>query len=425
MQRKSKVHIILIGLPLLAAALSSCTTVRTNAFLIKDLSPEEKAALLFDKTVEEYAEQIQKKQDYAKIKPVRTAFTDVLALNPTFVEADKYIAELDHLKETKIKEYKAVIAKLGPLEKKSDSQTYEYLLAIQRLKTIEPGDKDASRLMKDTAEIRDADIALRIERLGDLHASIMEEKNQQVLLKNLRTAKASIAQIETLKPGVREVRVIEDDLDMKMNDFVAQDIAIAETKLAAKRYSEAETAILQAEKSLKSFTNEPSARVADLKYAIYYNWAVQYYETKKWQSAGQRTNQAIAIRKTSEAVSLKNKINKAAAQRDYDAEIGDILASIDSMLKQDDPAGAATAIQANLPRMQRQSSKNSLNDKLAEAQNLAAKIYKEGVDLYTDEDYAGSIRKFQIVVAFSKDYEQAQSYLSKAQAKTKALSGAQ
>ncbi|HKL85622.1 MAG TPA: hypothetical protein VJ861_04765 [Treponemataceae bacterium] len=401
--------------------LVSCTTMRTNYFLIADLENEKKAELLFEQSKESFKADVIEKKEYSKIKAIRTAFTDVLKLDPTLVEAEKLLTELDIYVEKNTTEYKKKITALSEVQKRTRPQNYEYLIAIQRITELDSKNKEMKQLKKETATLRDSEITLMVEELSELHGVIMADKNQVSVLKRLKIAHNLIDSISTLTPSNKEVLVIKEDFNMKINEFVENDITIAKQKLEQKQYYDAEGSILKAEKTLSTMTSEPSTQVQDLKYKIYFNWASQYYATAKYQSAGYRANQALSIYKTNEAYALKTKINKAASVRDYDAEITDIISSVDSLLDQDKLSDAMNIIQANTPRMKKQANVTMLNEKKNLITQVAARIYKEGVTLYTEEDYERAALKFSAVVAFDKEYEQARSYLDKATTKFQAL----
>lgn len=399
----------------------SCTTMRTNYFLVTDLEKETKAELLFERTKKEFKTDIVQNQDYSRIKAVRTAFTDVLKLDPTVVEAEKLLEELDAFVKTKTADYEKIITKLSTIEKRTRPQNYEYIYAIQRITELDTKNKEMKQLKKDTSDLRESELALMLGELSQVHESIMADKDQFSVLKRLKIAHNLVDSISYLDPKNKEVLIIKDDFNMKINEFVENDINLAKEKLKQQKFYEAEAAVLKAEKNLAMMTPETSTQIQDLKYRLYLLWGEHYYTTAKYQSAGYRTNQALSIYKTNEAYALKSKINKAASVRDYDAEISDIIRSIDSLLTQDNPADAMSIIQTNIPRMKKQSNITALGEKKTLVTQTVARIYKEGIDLYTEEDYERAAKKFTAVVDFDKGYEQARSYLDKSNTKVQAL----
>lgn len=399
----------------------SCTTMRTNYFLVTDLEKETKAELLFERTKKEFKTDIVQNQDYSRIKAVRTAFTDVLKLDPTLVEAEKLLEELDAFVKTKTADYEKIITKLSTIEKRTRPQNYEYIYAIQRITELDTKNKEMKQLKKDTSDLRESELALMLGELSQVHESIMADKDQFSVLKRLKIAHNLVDSISYLDPKNKEVLIIKDDFNMKINEFVENDINLAKEKLKQQKFYEAEAAVLKAEKNLAMMTPETSTQIQDLKYRLYLLWGEHYYTTAKYQSAGYRTNQALSIYKTNEAYALKSKINKAASVRDYDAEISDIIRSIDSLLTQDNPADAMSIIQTNIPRMKKQSNITALGEKKTLVTQTVARIYKEGIDLYTEEDYERAAKKFTAVVDFDKGYEQARSYLDKSNTKVQAL----
>jgi len=170
-------------------------------------------------------------------------------------------------------------------------------------------------------------------------------------------------------------------------------------------------------------TTTPNPQIQTLKYQIYYGWGTELFTAKKYQSASDKTAMAIAVNRSTEAVALKTKISNAASVRNYDAEISDILESVDALLARGDLTGAQDAIQTNLPKLKIQANKNSLSAKKDAINSQLKKLYQDGIALYNEEDYEGALQKFRIVVKVNSAYEQAQAYVDRSTTKVRALTG--
>jgi len=404
-------------------AAGSCTTVRANYFLLTDLTNTEKAELVFNKTRDQFQREIIRNREYANAKKILTAFNDVLVLDPSHPQAEKFIAETEKIINDTMNRYLAGAEKLAAQSGRTEPQDYELLRTIRLAGSLDDTNRRVMELETEFLELKRSATAARLERLRLLQPELMAENSPQEFQKKLKTADTLIDQILEIEPREREALRIQRELSVKAGEFAAKDIETAEKNLNVKKYAEAEAAILRAEKTVSALSREPNPRIQELKYRVYYQWAQLYYSQKKYQSAGDRTNQALAVNRSAEALALKTKINQAASVRDYDAEIGDILASIDSLLARQNVAAALNAIEANLARVKNAANRTALAARRETARELLAKIYREGMELYNEEDYEGAVSKFRLVTAADAGYEQAGSYLDKANAKVRALSG--
>ncbi len=114
---------------------------------------------------------------------------------------------------------------------------------------------------------------------------------------------------------------------------------------------------------------------------------------------------------------------KAAPTHDYDADIQEILGSVDVQINAQKPAEAMNLILANQDRLKVKANQDKLAAKKAEVQKLVASIYQDGIDAYNGEDYETARAAFIKVVKYDANYEQAQAYLDRSETKLRALSG--
>ena len=298
------------------------------------------------------------------------------------------------------------------------------VLAIEKAARLKSGNKDVTKLQTSSKDVRAEVIQTRVNQLKDLQLKIKAENDQQKLVKLIRSSDTLLDQVNAVDPNNGDTKTIRKETDARVKALVEKDLKIATEKLEAKKYAEAETALLRADKSVAAVTNEKDADIQAIKYKLYYAWGSSLYSAKKYQSAGEKASLALKASETREASILKSKIDKAAATRDYDADIDDILSSVDSLLAKGDPVSALAAIKSNISNLKVQANKASLSAKQDLVFAQRDRLYKDAIALYNDEDYEGARQKFQIVTAIDPAYEQAQSYLDKANTKIKALSGA-
>lgn len=415
--------ILIAGFTGLLVVLSSCTSMRANMYLIKQLTPQDKAEYLFNEGVDLYNSELLDRNNLKAIPKIRQYFTDTLKLDPEHPKAQLYITKIDSFKKNQFDVYIARAKALQDKDKRTDSQNYAMVLAIKKAGDIKSIDTDLIKLKTTTISDRNAVITAREEQVGATQARILAEKNPQTLTKLLNDISKPMTELLAVDPGNPVATKSQKDLDAYVASLSQKDIDTAKTKLSAKKYGEAETAVLKAERNLTALTGEPNPQVQTLKYQIYYAWGSDLLAAKKYQSASDKASLAIAVNRTQEAVDLKSKITKAASERDYDADIDDILASVDSRLDRGDPAGAMNVIQSTMPKLKVQANKNSLSSREDQVIAQMKQLYDAGIAQYNEEDYVGAKQKFNVVVKIDSNYEQAQGYLDRANTKLRALNG--
>lgn len=402
---------------------SSCTSLRTNMFLIRETTPQQKAALLFKEGLTQYNEDLIERNDLKAIPKIRRYFADALAIDPSHAQAAQYIATLDSFRQKSFDLYMKTANSLYAKEKRTEAQNYEMVLAVQKASDIQNSGSELAKLKTNTKDIRIGVIQTKVSQILALEPKMLTEKNQLAQAKLLKDTDKLVQEVQNLDPSNKDADRTRKEIDILAEGLAQKDIQSAKEKLAAKKYADAETAVLRAEKTLATVTAEPNKPLQTLKYQIYYSWSVSLLGTKKYQTATDKANLAIMVNKTQEAVALKTKITREASVRDYDADISDILDSVDASLARGDTASAKSVIETNLPKLKNQANKNSLSAKTEKVDALVQSLYQDGISRYNEEDYAGAQSKFAMVLKTKADYEQAQAYLDRTVTKIRALSG--
>ncbi len=404
--------------------LASCATTQGDSILMSKLSPQKKAQILYDEGVIRYNDEILEKNQLESLSEIRGYFEAAMELDPLNNQAEDFLKSIDAFAKRK---YRAYIANATSLSKKTNrtaAQDYDLLLSIKKASDIDSSGKELPALRQKAAPTKEKYVAGKIAQLQAVEPKIIAETSLQKMLKNLKTADRLISSVFSVDPSNGDAKSTQKNIDKHVTDLVDKDLELAKTRLSQKRYGDAEIALLRAEKSLSAVSSGPSDDLRSLKYQVYYAWGTSLYNQKKYQSAEDKINSALRANRTPEAAALKTKISQDATARDYDAEIDDILASVDSRISSGDAVGAVQIVNKTLDQVKNPKSISSLNAKKKEALELRNQIYQDGIALYNDEDYDGAKQKFRAVVAIDPGYEQAKSYLDRTITKIKALSGA-
>lgn len=410
----------IIGILVMASA---CTSLRANIFLIKTTTPQEKAAMLFDEGLTRYKTDLLKSNDLKKIPEIRRYFSDALALDPEHPQAQKYISELDSYKQKVYTSSLDKAKKLAVVEKRSETQDYELVYAVKQASDLQSGDAELGKLKKTTKDLEPTVIQARLDKIALLEPKIIAESDAKTLAKLMADANRALTEIQNIDPGNKTAAQSRANINAHVASLAKNDIDLAQEKLTAKKYADAETAILRAEKNQAAIMSEKNPQIQTIKYQTYYAWGSALLSSKKYQLANEKATKALSVNRTSEALALKTKINNSASVRDYDSEIDDILNSVNELLAQEDPVGAQNAIQENIPKLKNQENKNKLSAKTTDVNAQIKQLYQDGIALYNEEDYESAIQKFRVVVKVNPDYEQAQAYLDRSNTKIRALAG--
>lgn len=413
----------ILAASILAAALTSCATAGSSSFLIKETTAQEKAQFLFTQGKIRFQTEILENNNLDRLPTVRQFFIEALALDPLHPEAKKWIDDIDAFRLKKLNSYKAAAQKLAASGKRTAAQNFELVYDVKLADDLASGDRDVQKLYASTKDIRASVIAGKEKDIAAAIAKIDAEQNQQAAIKQIRDASKILVDLRKIDPTNKAAAEASEKIDAKVDTFAQKDMDAANKALAAKKYADAEAAILRVEKTFTAVSQKPEASVTALKYQIYFSWASSLYDAKKNQSAATRIALAIKTSRTSEAAALKAKIDKAASDHDFDADIADILSAVDDRIASGDPAGAMDLIGDNLAKLKVQDNKDKLSAKKDAVRAQLKTIYQDAIGLYNEEDYEGARQKFRIVLSADAGYEQAQAYLDRTETKIKALAG--
>jgi len=239
------------------------------------------------------------------------------------------------------------------------------VVAVKKMKQLDSGAPETKILAKSTAELRTAVIKARTDQLFALQKEIDAETDRSVKLAKLNNARRVAENILFIDPINPSVSLARDGIERKIAALTEAD-------------APAETQVADAPKAAAAPAAKPP---------------------------------------------VKATAKKAPAARDYDADIQEILGSIDVQIKAKKPAEAMNLVRTNQSRLKAQANLDKLAAKTAEIKKLVASMYQDGIAAYNDEDYETARAAFLKVVQYDAGYEQAQAYLDRAETKLRALSG--
>lgn len=407
-----------------ALILASCAS-GPDMFIAKEVSAVDKAEFLFKQGVAQYESLLQEKNDLKSIPRVRKFFENALLADPLHPQAQSWIEKVDAFGSKQYAGYISTAQKLLAKGKRTKAEDYEMVLAVKKAGDIKSSEKELAKLKSDTAGVRKDIIQTRVKKIYDAQAKILAASAPKALSKLIPGASSLMREVEAIDPGNGEVKKAQAAIGGHITTLAQKDIDDAKASLENRKYGDAEAAITRADGIVSGFDPDTDGEIKALKYQLYLRWGNALYGLNKFSLADQKAAKALSISRTTEAVSLKAKINKATAKavQDYDADIQDVLADIDSLISQGELVKAWGQVDANVALMKKKANKDQLESKREAIVAALKPMYNDGIAAYNEEDYELARDKFTVVTKIKPDYEQAQAYLDRTNGKLKALSG--
>ncbi len=402
--------------------LASCSST-ADVFLIANTSREARAQVLADRGVELYNERLVQKDDLQSIGYVRSFFDNALMLDPLNPTAKKYAARTDAFKSERLSSIVAKAKGYQDKKNRSDKDDYEYCAMVEQALSIDGSNREAAAMRKETTVIKKKQLDKRLPVLKTLETKLLGSKLRAEAGKLASQAAKLIAEILYIDPPNTEARRVRGKIAELAKSWVAEDLKKVKAALDKYDYAGAEATVKAAERALVDGDMEITPELRDAKYRVYYRWAQALFNAKKYAEADQKAAQAMAVNRTAEAADLRSKAQERMAKRDFDAEIEDVVAEIDALVKQGNLAGAMRSIDLAVENLVKQANKDRVAAKRGVVLEKVRAIYEKAVENYNAELYKEARDGFAAVMAVAPEYEQAKAYYGKADAKIKALGG--
>jgi hypothetical protein len=417
-------RVILLGAVILTAAFGCVSS--SDAYLLRILDDQAKAKALTDEGVQEYQLQLITKGDLSKIAEVREYFVVALSYDPDNVLAAQYRDLVDNFKakrlRDKLKEANRYLAKA----KRTMDEDYSLCVAVQATVSIDPSDASVTKLVQDTAKIRENLVDTFLTRVKAALAKITSTTpvatQESLYQDSFLNASRAIAVDPQNGAALSQMNAIKAEL-AKM---YARHLDSANSLIKAGKYDTAKNEVNVLLNLNKKLGTEYDAQTRAVNYSLNYQWANNLFSRKDYAQAGVKVNAALSAQRTDEALALKKKITDirsgVVAQESFETALKDI----DSLLTQgQSDLGALLSAGNKLNALDKTTSDSDKQDQIdARRASLTSALkayYDQAVGFYRSEDYKSAIDILQIIVQINVNYEQAADYLDKANAKQKLL----
>ena len=407
----------------LLATLAGCLSP-TDKWLTQNLTASEKSAIIASRGLVLY-EKLLAEKDYTLVAQIRAYYATALvadAANSKTLEAIDALDAWLTKRQSDAKQTAATLTAKKP-ETLTEKDKIELVLVFRELKGLAPPDFDLLALEARVAPLEVEVLALFTKRIESDEKALAAAKTESAKTPLFVSLKNSVAALQKLDPKNPDVASAEARLAASLNAHLAISVGDTRKALGAKNFAEAVKALIVADKTLAAVSLDPPEDVQKLRYQIYFDWAKNLFDTKKYSEATSRINSALAVQSTDEALDLKVKIARAATTRDFDAEYAAIDKQIDGLIKSGDFNAAWSMVGTTLPQLKKEDTKAQATARRKQILEGVRSLYEKAVKSYNEEDYAEAKLGLDIVVAVDPGYLLAKSYHEKAKAKIQALGG--
>jgi hypothetical protein len=212
-----------------------------------------------------------------------------------------------------------------------------------------------------------------------------------------------------------------DATKAELTKMVSARAAAVQKMVAAGRFSDARAQVTALNALNRRTNNSFDAEGKNAGYLVNYSWARYLYGQKDYGTAEVKTDAALAITRTDEAIALKRKLSDLRTKADAGATFDAGLAEVDRLIGAGEMLAAYRRVETLGRATKDPARQGQLDDRSQKIEASLKDFYDRGVEAYRDEDFKTAIDLLQTVVGINVDYEQAGDYLDKARSKQKLL----
>jgi hypothetical protein len=410
-----------LAFPLAVAVLGGCASFSDSRFFVKTVDDRRKAELLTEKGVALYESELVKAENFERIADVRRYFETALRYDPENRTAVRYMENLNTFVQTRVSRKIALADSLAKKSNRTEDESFQLCAAVAEAARLDPKNEEIERLRENSEPVCSALASSYEEKGKNVKSSVAEndpdEKTEQAYLQALDFYR----KVLVIDPRNRRARSEKKALQDGLAPFFQRKSADVERKIAKGQYDQANKDLA----ALRSFDKKLDGRfdreVKSLSYTLYYRWAKHSLDQRRYQTAGDLVDKALAVDRTPEAAGLKREILARKRTLEDGADFEAFLDYVDSLIDQNRLGDANRSIERVLGKTADQGRARQLEQRKARVGALLPELYKQGVDAYKEESFQKAVQTLAVVVDVNPDYEQAASYLEKARSKQRLL----
>lgn len=393
-----------------------------NAFLVQNLDDTNKAVALTNQGVVAYNTYLVQQADYTKVDYVRQYFLVALRYDPDNVKARQYMDKVDDFKGSLVDSRLKVAAALSSKPNRKESDDYALMVAIQTAVAVDPNNETAGKLLKANAPLQSSLSDTYLKRSLDSKRKAEDKKTPEaereaLFLSSYDDASKALA----VSPANAKAKSQQASLSGALSKAFDAHAAAESKSIQAGKFDDARAELGKLVTLNSKLGGKRAADVQAATYTLYFQWAKALDAKGQASDASDKLDQAIAARRSAEALELRKKISAKATSTNQEAAFDAALPEIDKSIAKGDYAAATRRIDSASRLTKDKAKLDQLDSRRAKMRDSIAGLYEAGVAAYRSEDFKTAIDKLSSVVGFNADYEQAGDYLAKAKEKQKLL----
>lgn len=401
--------------------LVSCAGLTDPFFLDANVPDKDKSQMVTDAGVAQYRELIIKRGDIDSLNYVREYFEVALRYDPSNQTAKSYLAQIQDYRDAKFLDYLKKAQTLQKQTNRNENDNYVLAVWVQKASSMAPFDPDVITLSLQIAPARKELVKLYLERCDSALKKINKNTTDETKDKLYLEAFTHVSKALDIEPKHVEATRQKQELVASISAIINTRISSLEEFYKKGDFTSASNAINQLRELNKKLSNTFSQKLNDAEYVMYYKWAEWLLNKKEWAKAEAKADSAIGIKRISDAVSLKARINAERDKAEQGSSFETALASIDALIAKDDLNGAQRVISATSKKSLSPVQKTALNKRRDTVHRELSGLYERAVAAYREEKFALAVDLLETVIVIEADYEQASEYLEKAKAKKRLL----
>lgn len=414
---------ISLAVALVALLVAGCASTGDDGFLVKNLDDVNKAIALTNQGVAAYNSYLVQQGAFDKAQAVKEYFVVALRFDPQNARAKQYLDKVEGFKTALVKDRLKTANGLLAKPKRSESEDFALVVALQTAVSVDPSNDTAAKLLKDNAAIQSTLVESFLQKSKDSQAkasdpALSDSARESANVLAYDNAAKAVAVSPSNAQAVKQKASLAGELDKafaKRKDSAAK-------LVAARKFDEAKAELGRLGTLDAKLGRTHAAEIAGLTYDLYYQWAKALYAKVLYQDADDKLDTAIAAKKGDDAIALKKQIAAKLASVDQTAAFDAALPEIDRLLAKGDLVGANKRIVSATKLSSDKAKLAQLDSRRGKIADALGPIYEKGVAAYRAEDFKVAIDQLSIVVSIDSEYEQASDYLDKARDKQKLLS---
>ncbi len=398
----------------------SCASIN-DKFLLKNLDDTNKAIALTNQGIAAYTSYLVERNAYDKTDMVRQYFLIALRYDPTNPEARQYLDKVNNFKTVLAADKLQVAERLLAKPTRQDDENFTLIVALQTAAAVDPANKSTAKLLRDTTPLQ----ASMVERYLKSSKDSQNKAEKPGIADPAREtfyvdAFDAAVKASTLAPANAQATKQKVAIQAELEKAFSRHIQSVSKFVGQSKFEDAMAELGRVSALDSRLGHVHGAETTAATYSLYFQWAKVLAAKGSNQDANDKLDIAISLKKSDEAIALKQRLGKVATANkgaSFDAALPDI----DKFIAKGDLLGANKRIIAAAHLTTDKSKLSQLDPRRAKIVAALGDIYEKGVADYRAENFKSAIELLSVVVGINAGYQQASDYLDKAKEKQKLL----